>query len=326
MTFGDILANIEHEYVRHLRQALRESEASLAVSNHHLRLAATAFDCTFEGILVTNADYVIESVNPAFSHITGYQAHEVVGGTPAILASGRHDKAFYAAMYAALDTKGHWQGEICNRRKNGEIYVEWLTINAVKDKAGKVTNYVAVFTDFTTRKAAEEHIRFLAQHDALTGLPNRTLLRERLLRGIAHAQRNGTKLAVIFLDLNGFKQINDSLGHEAGDAALRVVGERLAGSVRAEDTVSRLGGDEFVLVLEDLVTAENVPAVVGKIVDVLAEPMLLAGNEMQIATSIGISLYPDDGDDPEALLRNADAAMYRAKDQGRNTFCFFARG
>ena len=325
ITFSDILANIEHEYVRHLREALRESEASLAVSHRHLRLAAKAFESTFEGIVVTNADRIIESVNPAFTQITGYKPHEVIGRSPAMLASGRHERAFYDAMYDALAQTGHWQGEICNRRKSGEIYVEWLTINAVKDSEGKVTNYVAVFTDFTTRKAAEDKMRFLAQHDALTGLPNRTLLRERMLRAIAHAQRNGRRLAVIFLDLDEFKEVNDTYGHGAGDQMLRVVAQRLVAAVRAEDTVARLGGDEFLVVLEEITSEADVPGIVGKIVESLIAPMIIDGREMRISTSLGVSLYPDDGDEPEILVKNADAAMYRAKEKGNGAYQFFGQ-
>ncbi len=323
VTFADILASVEHEYVRRLREALHESEASLAASNRELRLAAKAFESTFEGILVTDAEQVIQSVNPAFTQITGYRSDEVVGRTPAILASGRHDAAFYRAMYHALESTGHWQGEICNRRKNGEIYVEWLTVNAVKDAAGKVTNYVAVFTDFTTRKQAEEQIRFLAQHDALTGLPNRSLLRERLLRAIAHAQRNGRKLAVIFLDLDDFKTVNDTFGHDAGDEILQVVAKRLTDTVRREDTVARLGGDEFILVLEELATLDGLPAIVAKIIEAVARPVVFEGREIRSATSVGVSVYPDDGATPENLVKHADAAMYVAKEKGSNRFHFF---
>ncbi|MDD5248427.1 MAG: diguanylate cyclase [Rhodocyclaceae bacterium] len=325
ITFADILANVEHEYVRHLREALRESEASLAASTRNLRLAAKAFESTFEGILVTNAERVIESVNPAFTQITGYLPEEVIGKTPGVLASGRHDRAFYAAMDEALAATGHWQGEICNRRKDGEVYVEWLTINAVRDTAGETTNYVAVFTDFTTRKAAEDHMRFLAQHDALTGLPNRNLLRERLLRAIPHAQRNGKKLAVIFLDLDGFKAVNDNFGHGAGDQMLRIVAQRLTDGVRGEDTVARLGGDEFILVLEELGGVDGIPGIVAKIVDAVAQPISFEGRKMNVATSVGISIYPDDGADPDELIKHADAAMYVAKEKGSNAFHFFAK-
>jgi len=326
ITFSDILSNIEHKYVHHLREALRESESALAVSTQHLRLAAKVFEGTFEGILVTNADCIIESVNPAFAQITGYQAQEVIGKTPAILSSGRHDDSFYKEMYAMLARTGSWQGEIWNRRKSGEIYVEWLTINAVKESAGKLTNYVAVFTDFTARKAAEEQVRSLAQYDALTKLPNRALLRERLVRAILHARRNDKKLAVFFLDLDEFKNVNDTLGHAAGDHMLKVVAQRLTDCVRDEDTVARLGGDEFILVLEEIASADAVPAVVRKIIDTLSQPMVFEGREMKIAASIGISLYPDDGDEPDMLIKNADIAMYQAKEKGgSNAFHFFAQ-
>lgn len=324
MTFADILANIEHEYVHHLREALRESEQRLADSNHHLRLAAKAFESTFEGILVTDADYVIESVNPAFTRITGYTPEDVIGRTPSLLASGRHDAEFYRQMYRALDAAGYWQGEICNRRKNGEVYVEWLTINAVRDGDDRITNYVAVFTDFTTRKAAEEQMRFLAQHDALTGLSNRGLLRDRLLRAIPHAHRNGRKLAVIFLDLNDFKIINDTLGHEAGDYTLKAVAQRLTGCVRAEDTVSRLGGDEFIVLLEELGCAADAIPVVDKIVEAIGQPIGFGGRQLQVSTSVGISIYPDHGTEPDELVRNADAAMYQAKADDGCAYRFFS--
>lgn len=324
ITFADILANIEHEYVHHLRQALRESQSRLEASSRHLRLAAKAFESTFEGIVVTDARNVIESVNPAFTQITGYAAQEVIGRTPAVLSSGRHDATFYREMYATLEANGFWQGEICNRRKNGEIYVEWLNINAVRDADGAITNYVAVFSDFTSRKAAEEQIRFLAQHDALTRLPNRTLLRERLVRAIPHAQRNGKKLAVVFLDLDDFKKINDSFGHAAGDHMLKTVATRLTGCLRAEDTVARLAGDEFILVLEEIDNGDAVAAVVRKVIAALREPMSFEGREMRVSTSIGISLYPQDGATPDDLIRTADLAMYASKDRGRDTFNFFS--
>lgn len=325
VTFADILANIEHEYVLHLREALRESELALASTNRSLQLAAKAFENTFEGIVVTNADRLIESVNPAFTQITGYTPQEVIGKPPSILSSGKHDGAFYREMYETLALTGSWQGEICNRRRNGEMYVEWLTISVVKDGSGKITNYVAVFSDFTSRKAAEDQMRFFAQHDALTLLPNRMLLTERLTRAIPHAQRNGKKLAVLFLDLDDFKIINDTLGHAAGDHLLMVLAQRLRECVRAEDTVARLGGDEFLVVLEELANVDDVSPIAAKMVEALSQPVAFEGSEMKVSTSIGISIYPGDGSDPEALIKCADLAMYRAKEQGgHNAFRFFA--
>ena len=324
ISYADILANIEGEYIRELGEALKERDERLAISNRHLRLAAKVFESTFEAIFVTNADQLIESVNPAFTMITGYQAHEVIGKKPAILASGKHDSAFYESMHKALALVGHWQGEIWNRRRDGEIYVQWITINAVKNDAGEVSNYVAVFSDITHRKAAEERLSFLAQHDALTRLPNRVLLEDRLLRAISHAQRNNQKLAVIFLDLVDFKKVNDSFGHHAGDQLLQIVAQKLSACVRAEDTVARLGGDEFVMLLEEISAEDNIPLIAKKILDSLSRPVMLEGREVSVGSSIGISLYPEDGQDVDDLIRNADAAMYQAKMQGGNTFCFYA--
>lgn len=325
LAFSDILANIESEYVRQLQEALNERAEILAISNRHLRLAATAFESAFEAIMVTNSDNVIESVNPAFTMMTGFGAHEVIGKKPSILASGQHDRRFYQAMHDRLAATGHWQGEVWNKRRNGEIFVEWLTIKVVTNAAGTICNYVAVFSDITNRKAAEDRMRFLAHHDALTGLPNRALLTDRLVRAIAHAERNGKKLAVIFLDLNDFKKVNDTLGHHAGDQMLQIVAQRLTACVRAEDTVARLGGDEFIVVVEEIGSEEDVPVVAEKIVACLAQPMTVEGHEMQISTSVGICLYPDHGVQPDQLIMNADAAMYRAKAEGRNKFHFLGR-
>ncbi len=323
VTFSDILENIEYDYVRQLRETLREREHSLALSQQHLRLTTKVFESTFEGIMVTNADNVIESVNPAFTQITGFNAHEVVGSTPAILASGRHDAEFYRKMRADLDGVGHWQGEIWNQRKNGEVYPEWLSINAVRNPEGQITNYIAVFSDITKRKAAEDQMRFLAHHDALTSLPNRVLFAERLSHAIAHARRNGKVVAVMFLDLDRFKQVNDTLGHPVGDQLLQTVAQRLTGCVRAEDTVARMGGDEFTVILEEINDAAHVVPVARKVIAALAQPMTLEGKPLAITTSLGISLYPEHGEEPDSLIRHADTAMYQAKESGRNNFQFF---
>ena len=325
ITYAEILANIELDYVRKLKETLRERDEILAVSNKQLRLAARAFESTFEGILVTNAEQVIESVNPAFTMITGYRAHEVIGRKPSMLSSGQHDRAFYDAMFQALSSEGHWQGEVWNRRRDGEIYVEWLTINAVKDEKGVLSNYVAVFSDITRRKAAEERLSFLAQHDALTSLPNRVLLDDRLSRAIAHARRNAKKLAVIFLDLDDFKQINDTIGHHAGDRVLQLVAQRLTSCVRKEDTVARLGGDEFVVVLEEIESDSDLPEIIHKFLAALTPPYLIDGHTLQVHCSIGVSLFPEAGSDPETLIQSADAAMYQAKEQGESSFHFATR-
>ena len=323
LAFSDILTNIESDYIHQLRDALKEREHSLALSLQHLRLAAKVFESTLEGIMVTNARRIVESVNPAFTRITGYKAHEVIGKTPVVLSSGRHDAAFYKKMQNDLNVHGHWQGEIWNRRRSGEIYPEWLTINTVRNAEGEAVNFVGVFSDITQRKAAEKQMQFLAYHDGLTGLPNRTLLFDRLEHAIAHARRNRHMVAVMFLDLNRFKQINDTLGHHVGDQLLQMVAQRLSASVREGDTVARLGGDEFIVVLESVAQAGDVSSVVQKIMAALSQPMQLDGHETGVTTSIGISLYPTDGAQPEALIKCADAAMYLAKQGGHGHFRFF---
>jgi len=323
ITFSDILANIEHDYVHSLQEALRERDQSLAISNQNLRLAEKVFENTFEGIMITSPNNTIESVNPAFTFITGFQSREVIGKTPEILASGRHGPPFYQAMWDEMKEKGHWQGEIWNRRKNGEIYPEWLTINEIKDSVGKVTNYVAIFSDITERKAAESHVRHLAHHDALTDLPNRILFVERLDHAIAHAHRAGQQVAVMFLDLDRFKLINDTLGHSVGDRLLQAIGQRLAACMREDDTVARMGGDEFTILIENVPDPRNLPSLAQKIIDELCLPVFLDGHEIVVTTSIGISIYPDDSDQPDALIKHADAAMYLAKEKGRNNFQFF---
>jgi diguanylate cyclase (GGDEF)-like protein/PAS domain S-box-containing protein len=320
VAFADILASIERNYSRELRDTLKEREESLAISHQHQRLASKAFESTFEGIMVTDAANVIESVNPAFTQITGFMAHEVIGKSPSLLASGKHEPAFFAAMQQTLADSGHWQGEIWNRKRNGEIIAVWMTINTVKDDAGKVSNYVAVFSDITHRKAAEEQMHFLAYHDALTGLPNRILFNDRLFHAIAHASRNQKMVGVMVLDIDHFKQINDTLGHPAGDYLLQTVAQRLSACIREEDTAARLGGDEFVLILEELSYPEDLATIAAKIGASLALPIQLEKQEIHVTSSIGIAAYPLDGNEPGELIKNADRALYQAKNSGRNNF------
>jgi diguanylate cyclase (GGDEF)-like protein/PAS domain S-box-containing protein len=323
VTFSDILESIEYDYVHQLLETLREREHSLSISQQQLRLATKVFENTFEGIMVTNADNIIESVNPAFTQITGFSAFEVIGKTPALLSSGRHDADFHRKMREDLNEAGFWRGEIWNRRKNGEVYPEWLSINTIRNADDQITNYIAVFSDITKRKAAEDQMQFLAHHDALTGLPNRILFVERLSHAIAHARRNRKMVAVIFLDLDYFKQVNDTLGHHVGDQLLQMVAQSLTDCVRAEDTVARLGGDEFTIILEEIADAANIPAIARKIIDALSQPMTLDGKKIAITSSLGICLYPNDGEQPDTLIKHADTAMYQAKETGRNNFQFF---
>ena len=293
-------------------------------SEEKLRQTAKVFESTMEGIVITNPDGDIVAVNPAFTDITGYSEAEALGKNPRIRQSGRHDRSFYQAMWASLLETGSWRGEIWNRRKTGETYPEWLTINTVRDESGKIANYVAVFTDISQMKRSEVELNHLAHHDPLTELPNRLLLDARLEYAIQHAHREGTSLAVLFLDLDRFKTVNDSLGHPAGDQLLRSVAALLSACVRGEDTVARLGGDEFVIVLEGVGDASDASAMAKKILNALSQRYDLNGQDVFIGASIGISTYPADGRDGTTLLKNADAAMYLAKEEGRNTFRFYS--
>lgn len=273
-----------------------------------------------DGVMITDSQGNIQIVNAVFSHVTGYLAEEVIGKNPRLLKSGRQDAEFYKRMWTCIHETGYWQGEIWNRRKNGEIYAEWLSISAIKDDSGRVTNYMAIFTDITGRKISEERMSFLAYYDALTGLPNRLLLRDRLQQALSQANRYKKLTAVLFLDLDYFKTINDSFGHLLGDLLLKAVAERLKECVREGDTVARLGGDEFVIVLVGIDHCEDALKVAQKIIPIISKPFHIDGNEILISTSIGMSLYPTHGHDPENLIKNADIAMYTAKDHGRNSY------
>ncbi|HYG88152.1 MAG TPA: EAL domain-containing protein [Azospirillum sp.] len=286
------------------------------------RMAASVFDNAREGILITDAHGTILRVNPAFSRITGYTPEEAVGQTPRLLNSRRHDRGFYRDLWASLVETGYWTGEIWNRRKSGEVYPEWLSISAVRDETGAVSRYVAVFTDITTIKHQEEALQHLAHHDALTGLPNRVLLADRMEQAISQARRNGKAMAVGYLDLDGFKPINDRFGHLAGDSLLIEVAKRIDGVLRGGDTVARLGGDEFAILLQNLNGVEDCGIALQRILDAVAEPIRLPGQEAAVAVSasIGVSLYPEDDENPDTLLRHADLAMYGAKQAGRNRF------
>lgn len=290
------------------------------------RLSARVFSSTRDGLMVTDADRHILAINPAFSEITGYEEREALGQTPRLLHSGRHDAAFYRAMWQAIEESGEWQGEIWNRRKNGEIYPEWLTISTMRDDTGAISHYVGVFSDISRIKQVEADLEHLAHHDPLTGLPNRILFLARLEHALEQARRNHEQLAVLFLDLDRFKNVNDSLGHPVGDQLLHAIAQRLRNELRKEDTLARLGGDEFVILLERMHHADEVAKVAQDVIRLLETPIPLdAGPEIYIGASLGISLYPQDGDDPTTLIRNADAALYQAKASGRHHFRFYTR-
>ncbi|HEY8119407.1 MAG TPA: EAL domain-containing protein [Methylophilaceae bacterium] len=299
--------------------ARKEAEAGL-------RLSRQVFENTAEGILITDANFKVLEVNQAYIEITGYSRDEIIGKLPGVMTTGLHNKQYYADIRHTLDTEGQWLGEILNRRKNGDSYPEWLSISTVKDAKGIVQNYVAVFTDITLRKQSEERLQFLANHDALTLLPNRALLQERVEQALLRAKRGHSRIAVLFIDLDRFKVINDTLGHQAGDMLLQEAARRLKECLRISDTVARQGGDEFVVLVEDFADIQYLNAVARKIMHVLAQPFILLNQELYVTASIGVSVYPEDGIDLFSLLKNADVAMYRAKEHGRNTFHFYAAG
>ncbi|MDO9466590.1 MAG: EAL domain-containing protein [Thiobacillus sp.] len=287
-----------------------------------LRLAARVFEQSGEGILITDAQLNIIMVNQAFTAITGYSEAEALGKTPRLLSSGRHEPAFFRAMWDDIRTQGRWQGEVWNRRKDGSLYPEQLSIIRVLDAQGEVIHYIGISSDITQHKEAQARIQRLAHFDPLTGLPNRALLNDRVNHDLSTAQRNRAQLAVLFVDLDHFKNVNDTLGHRVGDELLVAVAGRLKAVVRDVDTVSRQGGDEFILILPDT-SADGAGHVAGKLLEVFAKPYQIEDFELTITPSIGIALYPGDGTDFEALSRSADAAMYRSKHDGRNTFRFF---
>lgn len=292
-----------------------------------LRIAATTF-LTQEGIMVTDRDGVILRVNPSFCQITGYSSAEVVGKTPAILSSHRHPPAFYQQLWQSLLQVGRWQGEIWNSRQNGEVFPEWLTITAVHDSDGQTSHYVAIFQDITERKAAADAIQTLAFYDALTHLPNRRLLLERLQHALDAAHRQQQYGALLFLDLDNFKSLNDTMGHDIGDLLLQEVAARLRHCLRVGDTVARLGGDEFIVLLEDLglqreTALREAESVGRKILAQLKQPYQLRGHDYRGSCSLGIALFAGEHDSTEDILKQADLAMYQAKAAGRNTLRFF---
>ncbi|THF66458.1 EAL domain-containing protein [Pseudothauera nasutitermitis] len=320
VSFSDILSGMELVYVHELQHALRERDMALNASQRNLHLAEKVIETSLEGILITDENVRIISVNPAFTRLTGYSPEEVLGRNPSLLNSGRQNAEFYQRMWTHLRAEDHWQGEIWNRRKNGELYPELLTITAIRDREGRLTNYAAVFSDISQLKENEAHIRHLAYFDPLTGLPNRRLLEDRLQVALAHAHRNRSRAAVLFIDLDRFKRINDSLGHEVGDQLLVEISRRLCACLREDDTVARMGGDEFIVVLSDLVDPDDAAYTASRIIDALRAPVYVDEHELTVTTSIGISIFPDDSREAAALIKNADIAMYRAKDEGRDSF------
>jgi diguanylate cyclase (GGDEF)-like protein/PAS domain S-box-containing protein len=286
----------------------------------NLRITASVFENSQEAIMISDADNSILDINPAFTIITGYSREEVVGKNPKVMNSGRQDKAFYEAMWQSLNQDKRWRGEIWNRRKSGEIYAELLAISAICDINGKVKHYVAVFSDINNIKQHEAELSRVAHYDSLTNVPNRVLLADRLGQAIARSLRSDKLLSVCYLDLDGFKQVNDQYGHAAGDQLLVEVSKRLQDSLRVGDTIARLGGDEFVLLFNDLANQQECLIILERILDLVAKPIIVSGYEVAVSASIGVTFLTDENEDGDSLLRYADQAMYIAKQKGKGRY------
>jgi diguanylate cyclase (GGDEF)-like protein/PAS domain S-box-containing protein len=288
-----------------------------------LKLTAKVFESTNQAMVITNAEAGIIAVNQAFTELTGYSRTDALGQNPRILKSGRHDQAFYEQMWNSIRDTGHWRGDVWDRRKDGSMYPKFLSISAIRNERGEITNYAGIFYEISERMAVEERLDFLAHYDTLTGLPNRGLLLDRLTLSVERAIRDGSKVGLLYLDLDHFKEINDTFGHAAGDILLKAAAQRMQECVRAADTVARLGGDEFVILLPDIKKLAAAAQVAQKIQNALAPPYEIEGQLMMATPSIGISIYPDDHHEVDVLLKQADAAMYEVKQSGRASFKFF---
>ncbi len=291
-------------------------------AEQQIRMAAKVLETVNEGVVITDAANQIIFVNPAFTTITEYGRDEALGRNPKFLHSGRHDQDFYSDMWVHLRRTGRWSGEVWNRRKSGEFFAEWLSITLIRDPAGAVTHHVAVFTDITHRKEDEERVWRQANYDVLTGLPNRSLFLDRLNQAVRQSHREAKSFALMFLDLDGFKAVNDTLGHAAGDVLLQQAAVRLSECMRASDTLARLAGDEFVVILQGIRGREDPTLVAGKILGQLSKPYELEGGIAHVHGSIGISIFPDDSEDGVGLIKLADDAMYEVKRNGKNNFRF----
>lgn len=321
-----ILGQHFNHYIERLRRANKKILSEIydrIQAEQQLTIFRNAFESAVEGIYVTDPSGNILVANRASSRITDYPPEELIGKNTRIFKSEKHDKAFYSELWGALLKTGCWTGEIWNRRKGGEIFLETLSISAIFDEDKKITHYVAVFHDITDTKQQEEQIKHQAFHDALTGLPNRILANDRITVSLAHVKRGGTQLAVLFLDLDNFKNVNDTLGHEMGDQLLLQVANRLVSVVREEDTVARLGGDEFLVLVAAITTEKIVIEIVQRLLKTLADPFNLGDSQWFVTASIGVAFYPQDGDSAGVLTKNADIAMYQAKTTGKNNYHLF---
>ncbi len=307
---------------------MRSAHHRLTRINAELQLAETAFQESNEGMIITDKDNTILRINPAFTRITGYAGEEVIGNNPRLLSSGRHDRAFYIQLWDQVSRDGSWSGEIWNRRKSGEIFPEWLSIRAIKNEAGDKVYHMAVFSDITQRKYREERMRYQANYDPLTGLPNRVLFNDRLRQARELAMRDKNGFVAMFIDLDRFKPVNDRLGHAIGDKLLQEVAQRLSACVRNIDTVARFGGDEFTVILQEVADRDKAAPVARKIINALTQPFHIEGHEINISASIGIAYWEGrqvserDPEELDKIIVQADEAMYQAKQSGRGQYCF----
>jgi diguanylate cyclase (GGDEF)-like protein/PAS domain S-box-containing protein len=318
----DEIADVVSDFKK-MRNNIRDYQTNLNNYKDELQLFARIFSETYEGIVITDVQGIIVNVNPTFCDITGYSREEVIGKNPNILSSGKQSSEFYAAMWQSLAEHGHWQGEVWNRKKDGALYAEMLTISSLLDKQGNVLHYVGLFTDITHSKDQQQALELMAHYDVLTKLPNRALLADRFIQAVANSNRNQSLLAVCFLDLDHFKPVNDNYGHEIGDQLLIEVAERIKLNVREGDTVSRPGGDEFVLLLGEFELLAHCEQTLNRIHHALAQPFFINGQTLKIGASSGVALYPSDNADLDSLIRHADQAMYHAKLAGRNRYHVF---
>ncbi len=317
-SFNEFVKRLETYKENLIKENIMRKETEI-----QLQLFEKVFENANEGITITQPDGKIQAVNQAFTDITGYTAQDAIGQNPRILKSDRHDQAFYKTMWQSLILKGQWSGEIWNRKKSGQAYPEFLSISVIRNKSGQVKNYVAVFHDISEMKTKEKQIEYMAYHDPLTGLSNRTLFKDRLEHAINRARREAKMVQLIFIDLDNFKNVNDTAGHAHGDELLKEAGKRLLIVSRASDTVARLGGDEFVIMVTDVDNMMEIIGMVKRIQDSFSAPFNIDGKSFHITCSIGISVFPEDGDDADTLVRHADLAMYHAKDKGKDKYYLF---
>lgn len=323
-SYGDILRSVELDYIYRLRELLHDKSRALQQSQHNLRLIERVINASREGIVITDANGHIQSVNPAFTAITGYEAWEALGRNPSMLSSGRHDRQFYRQLWQTLEQEGRWQGEIWNRRKDGSVYPEWLSITAIENDGGQITQYAAIFHDLTEAKRSEARMQQLSWFDSVTGLANRRLFHDRLQMALGFAREQERPLALLALDLDMFKQINDRFGHAGGDRVLKQLAERLESTLQDWGSAARPSGDEFYILLTELHDPAEITGCLDRISRALSLPILIDEREVRVRGSMGVAVFPADAGEPEALVRAAEVALQHSKERGRNNICFFS--